>query len=353
MPTTPLRLLLTACLVTCAALSPLGTGLALAHPNADFEWAPKPVVAGTPVTFTSTSKPFQPSPAPITTTEWTIDGVGTLTGTEVTVTAPPPGPWKVHLHVWDRQGEDGEITKLIDVEPATPPPSPPANQSPTPALAVLPASPVVGEEVTFVSYSEDPDGRITEHAWDLNGDGEFEANGAVATRRFSTAGARQVTLRVRDDMGASATVSRTLTVHPPAASSPAASSPSLSTPGASPPPRLLSPFPVVRLVGSLAPGGAIVRMLSVRAPAGALALVRCSGPGCPVKRVKKVTGKAPLRFGVLERRLLAGVVLEVFVRSGDRIGKFTRFKIRRNRIPKRTDACLRPGTMRRTACPKH
>jgi hypothetical protein len=92
-------------------------------------------------------------------------------------------------------------------------------------------------------------------------------------------------------------------------------------------------------------------MLAVRAPTGAPVLVRCSGEGCPVKRVKKKARKARLRVKAFERRLPAGVVLEVFVRSSDRIGKYTRFKIRRNRIPQRTDACLRPGTTRRTACP--
>ena len=76
--------------------------------------------------------------------------------------------------------------------------------------------------MTFVSYSEDADGRISEHAWDLNGDGTFDEVGAVVTRKFSTAGDKQVTLRVTDDKGASATVSRTLQVRQPlAASSPA------------------------------------------------------------------------------------------------------------------------------------
>jgi hypothetical protein len=207
--------------------------------------------------------------------------------------------------------------------------------------------------VTLVSYSEDPDGRISEQLWDLNGDGNFdEGAGPVATVRFSTAGNKQVTLRVKDDKGASSTVSRTLTVRVPAATT--SGSP---TPAAAQPPRLLSPFPVVRLVGSAMSGGATVRILSVRAPARARVLVRCSGRGCPVKRVEKIAGRAPLRFGALEQWLDAGVVLEVFVRRGDRIGKYTRFEIRASRVPKRTDGCLRPGTLRpgtlrRAACPR-
>jgi hypothetical protein len=354
MLTRRLRLLLTVSLLMLgAAVSPLGEGVAFAHPTADFEWAPKPVVAGTPVTFVSTSTPFHEPFTPITRAEWTIQGAGTLTGNQVTVTAPAAGQWTVRLHVWDALGEDGEVTKVINVvpppPPTPPPPPPPANEPPTPALAVSPASPLVGEEVTFFSSSEDADGRISEHAWDLNGDGAFDQFGAVVTRKFSTAGDLRVTLRVTDDKGASATVSRILTVRQPLVPA----MPGASTPVAAPPPtpRLLSPFPVVRLIGSLVSGQTIVRMLQVRAPAGALVLVRCRGTSCPVKRVKKVARKARLRFAAFEQELRPGVVLEVFVRRGEWIGKYTRFAIRRNGFPKRTDACLRPGTSQRIACP--
>jgi hypothetical protein len=354
MLTSRLRLLLTASvLMLGAVVSPLGEGVALAHPTADFEWAPKPVVAGTRVTFVSTSTPFHDPYTPITRAEWTIDGAGTFTGNQVTVTAPAAGQWTVRLHVWDAIGEDGEVTKVINVVPPPQPPPqppPPANQPPTPGLAVLPASPVVGEEVTLVSSSEDADGRISEHAWDLNGDGAFDQVGAVVTRRFATAGDLRVTLRVTDDKGASATVSRTLTVRQPLVPAfPGGSAPVVPAPPSRA--RLLSPFPVVRLVGSIASGQTIVRMLQVRAPAGALVLVRCRGTSCPVKRVKKVARKRRLRFAAFEQELLPGVVLEVFVRRGDRIGKYTRFAMRRNRFPKRTDSCLRPGTSQRIACP--
>jgi PKD domain len=201
--------------------------------------------------------------------------------------------------------------------------------------------------VTFISYSDDPDGRITEHAWDMNGDGNFdEATGAVATQRFSTPGDKQVTLRVKDDKGSSTRVSRTINVRVPPATSPPSARRTVSEP------RLLSPFPVVRLVGSAMSGGATIRMLAVRAPRGARALVRCTGSECPVKRVEKVAGRSRVRFRAFEQWLDAGVVLEVFVRRADRIGKYTRFEIRSYRVPKRADACLRPGTLRRAACPR-
>jgi PKD repeat protein len=386
-----IRLLLTTCLATVAGavVSPLGTGSALAHPTANFEWTPTPVIAGEQVTFTSTSTKSSHEPfAEIVQAEWNIDGRWTRTGNEVTVTAPAPGLWTVRLRVRDAINEEDEVRKVISVEqppappppppptpppptpaptpppptppptppsptppPPTPPPAPPspapANESPTSVIAVLPASPVVGEEVTFISYSDDPDGRIIEHAWDLNGDGSFdEGTGAVVTRRFSTPGDRQVALRVTDDKGSSTRVFRTITVRVPPAISPA------PAPSTASEPRLLSPFPVVRLVGSAMSGGARIRMLAVRAPRGARALVRCTGSDCPVKRVEKIAGGSRVRFRAFEEWLDAGVVLEVFVRRGDRIGKYTRFEIRSYGVPKRADGCLRPGTLRRTACPR-
>jgi PKD domain len=214
----------------------------------------------------------------------------------------------------------------------------------------------VGEEVTFVSYSDDRDGRITAHAWDMNGDGIFDdATGALATRSFWAPGERTVTLRVTDDKGAFSTLSLTIVVREePAARATSPSPPSTRQPVTGPTrlPTLLSPFPIVRLVGTVTPTGTRIRLLAVRAPRGAQALVRCRGRGCPFRRAEKRVGRVPLRFAALERLVPAHVVLEVLVRRGDRIGKYTRIKFRRNRLPQRTDGCLWPGTSRMAPCPE-
>jgi PKD domain len=213
----------------------------------------------------------------------------------------------------------------------------------------------VGEEVTFVSYSDDRDGRISEQAWDLNGDGRFDdASGPLVKRRFSVPGPQAVALRVTDDKGAAATQSLTITVRaqpPVGATGPP---PPLRRPliGPTPLPRMLSPFPIVRLVGSVTDLGTEIHLLAVRAPKGARAIVRCLGRGCPVKRAGKVVGREPARFGALKGLMPAGVVLEVLVRRGDSIGKFTRFKLRQNRRPRRADGCLWPGTTRMAPCPE-
>lgn len=357
------RLLLAACLLTVGAVaSPLGAGVALARPTADFDWAPKPVVAGTPVTFTSTSTPFDLA-TPILNTHWEFDGdhkfdASSPTGI-ATATAPAPGTWSVTLRVEDIAGESHRVTKEIAVEPhppPPPPPPPPPNQPPSAAFAALPGSPLVGEEVTFVSYSGDRDGGIAEQAWDMNGDGIFDdATGPIATRRFSLPGDRSITLRVTDDEGAASTLSLTVVVRDqPAASATGPSPPSTRQPvtGPTPLPSLLSPFPIVRLVGSVTHAGTRIRLLAVRAPRGVHVLVRCRGRGCPVKRAEKVVRRTPVRFAALERLMPAHVVLEVLVHRGDRIGKYTRFKLRRNRRPHRADGCLWPGTTRMAPCPE-
>jgi hypothetical protein len=222
-----LRRLLMACLLAIGAVvSPLGVGVALADPNADFEWTPRSVVAGERVTFKSTSKASHESWTSITRAEWSIEGVGTFEGNRVTVTVPAEGLWSVELRVWDARGEDDEESELIDVEPSPP-----------------------------------------------------RGKGSGGTSRFETE-----------------------------------------------PSSLVSPFPVVRLAGSVTAAGATVRILSVNAAAGARVLVRCGGRGCPVERVEKIAGRGRLRFDDFERWLRAGVVLEVFVRRGDAIGQVHTFQ---------------------------
>ena len=117
--------------------------------------------------------------------------------------------------------------------------------------------------------------------------------------------------------------------------------------------RLMSPYPVVRLAGRLTPRGARIRVLSVlRAPKCARVRVSCRGRSCPAKRASRYIGSGALRFRRFERRLRAGTVLTVRISKGDLIGKLTRFRIRRGRVPSRSDRCLRPGERSGSPCPR-
>jgi hypothetical protein len=124
------------------------------------------------------------------------------------------------------------------------------------------------------------------------------------------------------------------------------------------PPRLMSPFPLVRLTGRLTPNGAEVQVLSVRAPRGALARVnvkpKCAKKKpCPAKSGRATIGaKGAVRFRKLELGYRAGTVIEVRVsRPGAFIGKYTRFLVRRGKTPQRVDRCLMPDAKRGSACP--
>src|SRR6201999_768594 len=102
----------------------------------------------------------------------------------------------------------------------------------------------------------------------------------------------------------------------------------------------ISPFPVVRIKGTLLPTGARVTLLRVTAPRGAAVRIDCSGRGCPTKTTRAT---APLEHvPAFERALPAGVALRVSVTMPGRIGKWTEFTIRRDRAPLRRDRCLWP-----------
>ncbi len=143
--------------------------------------------------------------------------------------------------------------------------------------------------------------------------------------------------------------------------------PPVTTPVAPPPappvaaePALMQPFPVVRIAGSVSSFGAKLNLLSVQAPAGATVTVSCHGHGCPAKRVDTVStsgrsgsklGLVTITFRRFARSLSAGASLQIRISKAGQIGKYTRFTIRRGKLPKRLDTCLSPAGIQPIACP--
>jgi hypothetical protein len=114
---------------------------------------------------------------------------------------------------------------------------------------------------------------------------------------------------------------------------------------------LLTPFPIIRIRGSADKKGVRITLLTVRAPATSTVSIYCTGPSCPRKRVVIKAGRALVRVRQFEKRLRNGTVLKIYVTQPGFVGKYTRFRLLRNRLPMRADRCVtRPGTRPR-ACP--
>ncbi|HKP59104.1 MAG TPA: PQQ-dependent sugar dehydrogenase [Polyangiales bacterium] len=89
-----------------------------------------------------------------------------------------------------------------------------ANQPPIAAFSAMPASGPVPLTAAFdASTSRDPDpGDTLTYAWDLDGDGVYDdATGPTAAYVYTTAGVRNVGLRVRDSRGAEAVAQQSVT----------------------------------------------------------------------------------------------------------------------------------------------
>ena len=228
---------------------------------------------------------------------------------------------------------------------------------PVASFTFAPVAPVVNQPVVFTSNSSDADGTLIEQAWDLNGDGSYDNfGGPTAMRTFAEAGEYVVNLRVTDNDHLVSFDSMTVTVLPGPTSAVIQQGGTVRKPGG---PRLLSPFPVVRVAGRIVGRGTIVRVLSVKAPAGSKVAVRCRGRGCPFrKHVRTIQVRtnsrtsATIRVHKLERLLRPGVRLRVYVtKSGGVYGKYTKIRFRAGKPPARSDGCLSPGRGLPMSCP--
>ena len=306
----------------------------------DFTFSPQTPVAGQSVTFTATGT----RPSDLVQWDFERDGIIDATGTTVRHIYPTAGQRTVLMRVVRLGNQPGDVLKTVFVGPAPtppqpPPPAAPADRPPLASFTFFPRQPLSGDSVEFVSTSSDAEGAIADHAWDLDGDGQFDdSTGVTAARAFSAPGQYRVGLRVTDARGASDVESRTITV-----------AARLTAPSGL---ALMSPFPVVRIIGRSTRSGARIKLLLVRnAPKGAKVTVRCRGNGCGRRRQSKIVRTGRLRFRSFERRVRTGVRVQIFVTQRGKIGKYTSFKIRARRPPLRRDRCLASVTVKPQLCP--
>jgi PKD repeat protein len=297
---------------------------------------------------------------------WDLDGDGTFgdaAGALQIVSYSAAGIYRVAVQVSDGRGATSTAEATIRVL---------VDQAPAIAFTNDPLQPLVGATVGFTATATDPDGTITRIEWDLDDDGQFDdAAGTTATWSFRTAGQHRVAVRAFDDRGVATVAFRTIDVVGPVVADPpgrvAAASGGASAPFSAPGPAIpngpapsaakasmLAPFPIVRLRGMTYRGAVRITLLKVQAPSGATIRVRCHGGSCKAKRadVRVKAARSPVRVRSLEgRSLRVGTVIEVFVTAPQQVGKYTRFRIRRNAAPARTDLCLAPGSTKPTKCP--
>jgi large repetitive protein len=231
-----------------------------------------------------------------------------------------PGPYTIRASQSDGAGNVGVAShSFVDAAPGAP------ATGPTASFTAFPSHPHVGETVTLVSTSTDSASPITGFAWNLLGSA-FAPGTQKQTTSFSTPGNHTVALRVTDGAGLAGTVSQQIPVSFP----------------------LMRPFPAVRIVTTRSGGRLRLKVLTVEAPPGATVTVTCVGRGCPLRTTSRVIQKPKVKsaglpaitFPRLQRTLPAGVALEIRITEPGRIGKFTRFAIRKGKLPLRSDACL-------------
>jgi hypothetical protein len=302
-------------------------------PRPELSATPSPAQVGEAVTFDGSESRGDGQGASVTGYEWDLDGDGVFeraTGTTATTVHGYANPQTVtaRLRITDEDSDIAETSVSLRI-----------NAPPKAGFIYQPSRPKVGRRVVLSSTSSDPDGAIpgTGYTWDLDGDRQFgDATGETVTTSFPKQGKNKVRLLVTDADGATDKVAHKIRVIAEAR-----------------PLKLMKPFPTVRLRGAIVSGGATeIDLLAVNGPKGAKASVQCRGGSCPFERRKKKLGKRRLTFPEIRGRLQPGVVIDVRVTQRRRIGKFTRFKLRDAKVPKREDRCLEPGRHRPVDCPR-
>jgi len=178
------------------------------EPEPSFTATPNPVLSGAnTVLNASASKDPDGSIAKY---EWDLDGNGTYeinggSTSSTTRSFATAGERAVGLRVTDNSGTTATTTRIVSV----------TNRAPTASFTATPSSVTSGTNTTLsAAGSSDPDGTVAKYEWDLDGNGSYETTsaGASTTTSYATQGTRTVGLRITDNLGATATTTRTVTV---------------------------------------------------------------------------------------------------------------------------------------------
>jgi PKD repeat protein len=117
------------------------------------------------------------------------------------------GPYHVTLTIADQFGRKASTTRTIEVG---------ASQSPTATFVFSPTEPAVNQNIAFnASGSTAAAGReIVKYTWDFGAGAGPQAGNATINHKYVAVGTYNVTLKVTDDAGKTATVTVAVTVLP-------------------------------------------------------------------------------------------------------------------------------------------
>ena len=114
----------------------------------------------------------------------------------------------------------------------------------------------------------------------------------------------------------------------------------------------MDPFPVVALRGFITRRrGIFVTRLAARATIGSTLRVACHGGSCPFANATFRFARGFVAVRRMHRRLGVGTSFSLRITQGEnRIGKYTRFRVRPGRKPARVDRCLDPDDRSASRC---
>jgi PKD repeat protein len=160
-------------------------------PTAAFTATPNPAAIGANISFDASGS--SDTGGGIANYAWDFNGDGTfetnaLADATTDHAYAAAGTYFVGLQVTDTNNSTATVYHSVRV-----------NAAPVANFSYSPPTPVINQAVTFNgTASADSDGTVTAYAWDLDGDGTFEATGATPAHTYTTPGTYSVKLRVTD-----------------------------------------------------------------------------------------------------------------------------------------------------------
>jgi large repetitive protein len=185
-----------------AAAVTLGAPAAQAVPTVTLQQTATTAPVSQSVGFTATAS--TDDGAAIASYAWTFGDGATGAGASTSHAYAAPGTYPVAVTVTDANGLTASASGSVSVL-----------GPPVAAFTSGPATPSIGDPVTFdAAGSSDPGGAALSYTWDF-GDGSAPASGARVTHRYATGGDKAVTLTVATPDGRSASAGHTVHIDTP------------------------------------------------------------------------------------------------------------------------------------------